>query len=89
MSESNKRTYRIGVTGGVCAGKTLVCKAMEKYGVSVFDTSNIVNNLIQSQPQITQQAVEIFGDYVLDSHGRLATKKLSYLLLTSTQQKTF
>jgi dephospho-CoA kinase len=78
-----KQTIKIGITGGLCSGKTLVGKSLEKYGVSNLDTTDTVMNLVATNPRFIEKAAEHFGEEVQDRQGRFSNKKMTLLLLAS------
>jgi dephospho-CoA kinase len=87
---ARSNTYKIGITGNVCTGKTLVRNILERYGLDTLDPENTVMNLLIDNPaRLGIKLTEDYGSQVLDSRGRLSRKKLSSLLYRDTDKKAF
>ena len=56
--------FQLGLTGGIGSGKTLVCSVFEKLGVPVYYADVEAKNLMNSDPVLKGQIVEIFGEGV-------------------------
>lgn len=84
-----KQTIKIGITGGICSGKSLVGKCLERYGIGNMDTTETINALITTQPKFAEKAIAHFGEEVLDRNGRLSVKKMSSIIMTTTEQQSF
>ncbi|MBY0405267.1 MAG: dephospho-CoA kinase, partial [Cyanobacteria bacterium] len=85
----HKNVIKIGITGSPCSGKSLVGKAIEKYGVSCLDTADIIGNIINSASDFSENAIAIFGDDILDKHKRLSVKKILSLRPTHPDHQKF
>ena len=53
---------KIGVTGGIGSGKTIVCKVFEQLGVPVFNADIYAGQIINQDNRIREQLEEYFGD---------------------------
>lgn len=83
-------TYKIGVTGNVCTGKSLVLSSLRRYGVNILDSEEMAMNLLSDNPQrLSIRLTEHFGPEVIDSRGRLSRKKLAAVLYTDAEKKAF
>jgi len=68
-------SYKIGITGGIGTGKSLVSNILKELGIIVISADEIVREL-QKDPYYLQKIREIFGDNVFDK-GNLDRKKLA------------
>ena len=62
---------KIGITGGIGSGKSVVSKIFKTMGIPVFDADAVAKNIMQVDDQLKQQVIETFGkdtykDGVLD-----------------------
>src|SRR5690606_3411363 len=74
-------TYKIGVTGNICTGKTLVRNMLQRLGASTLDAEEAALQMLADNPRRSPvRLTDYFGDDVLDSRGRLSKKKLAHLL---------
>ena len=53
---------KVGLTGGIGSGKTLVCSVLEKLGVAVYYADSEARRLMNSDPGLVIQISGLFGD---------------------------
>lgn len=70
---------RIGVTGGIGSGKTLVCKIFEQLGVPVY-YADVAAAEVFYRKDIQQRIIQVFGEKLIDDKGFVDRKKLSDLV---------
>ena len=54
-------SYKIGITGNIACGKSLVKGFLEEMSIPVIDADDIVHRLLKSDKQVIEQVSEIFG----------------------------
>jgi dephospho-CoA kinase len=52
---------RIGLTGGIGSGKTIVCKIFEKLGVPVYYADAAAKQIMNEDPVVKKQIIQLFG----------------------------
>lgn len=52
---------KIGVTGGIGTGKTIVCKLFHLLGIPVLDADQVAKKLLNEDEKIILQVIELFG----------------------------
>ena len=67
---------RIGVTGGLCAGKSTVASFFKDLGARVIDADKLVHDLYKKDPVIKKAIRNNFGKKVF-THGKISRKKLA------------
>ena len=70
------RPLRIGLTGGIASGKSVVAELFASRGVPVIDTDRIAREVVEPGEPALAQVVESFGDGILDEAGRLDRRAL-------------
>lgn len=60
---------KIGVTGGIGSGKTLVCQVFEKLGVPVFYADHQARQIYDEDPQVKEAMIRYFGDTIYGPSG--------------------
>lgn len=70
------RPFRVGLTGGIGSGKSVVAAMFSRLGVPVIDADSISRDLTSSPGPVLQQIVTIFGQEVVDHAGNLNRKVL-------------
>lgn len=81
------RTFKIGITGSVCSGKSVVRNILSNYGLSTVDVSNLIYTIVGDNPTLIRKLTKQFGNEVLDQHGRLNRKKLEKLAHSNPNHK--
>lgn len=88
MSLKNK-TYKIGITGSLCSGKSYVCNILKGYGLSVIDSSDMLYTIASNNPALVRQMNKHFDDPVTDRSGHISKKKLKSLMIANPLDKKF
>ena len=62
---------RIGVTGGIGSGKSLVCSMFSRLGVPVLSADDIAKQLMRDDSKLRRGLVEVLGPAVYSPDGEL------------------
>ncbi len=82
--------YKIGLTGGICTGKTYVLKVLEEVGCYTAKADIIAKNIIFSEnSEISSKIVEVFGKDIYDKDSGLNKEKFSKLLFEDPEKRNF
>lgn len=79
---------KIGITGNIGSGKSLVCKIFEHLGVNIF-LSDEETKKLYLLPEIKKQILDYFNDEVYFNDGTLNKKLLSYHLFKNPKALQF
>lgn len=72
MTDATKRPpLRIGLTGGIASGKSVVAEFFAELGVPVIDTDVIARELVAPGQPALDEIRERFGDETIDADGNL------------------
>ena len=77
---------KVGVTGGIGAGKTLVCKIFEVLGVPVYYADEAAKELMQQNEKLIAELKIHFSDAVYDGIN-LNRKYLSNLIFNNPEKR--
>jgi len=87
MHRESDNTLRIGLTGGIASGKSLVADCFAELGVPVIDTDLIARNVVQpGQPALLEIARE-FGSDVLSTDGTLDRPRMRQLIFADESRR--
>jgi dephospho-CoA kinase len=79
---------KIGLTGGICSGKSTVVKFFENYNIKIIDADLIAHEIIKSNQSVFKKIVEHYGKQVLDSQSQqLNRKKLRNIIFTNSNER--
>ena len=73
-------SLRIGLTGGIGAGKSEVSRRLESYGAVVIDADLLARQVVAPGTPGLAQVVEAFGEEVLGPDGALDRERLSEIV---------
>lgn len=68
---------RVGLTGGIGSGKSTVCRLFEELGVRCYDSDSRAKWLMQNDPDLRAELIEIFGEQVYNDNGELDRARLA------------
>jgi dephospho-CoA kinase len=71
---------KIGITGGIGSGKTVVCKIFKLLGVPIFVADHVAKELIDTNSEIKRKLIHLFGPGIYKEDGNVDRKKLASLI---------
>jgi len=78
---------RLGITGGVSSGKTVVCDYLRQMGVTVVSTDQLAKDAVMPGMPAYDKIVKYFGTEILSDDGALDRKKLRKLITEDHKKK--
>jgi dephospho-CoA kinase len=75
----------IGILGGMCSGKSTVAGEFGKLGCKVIDADKIAHELLEKKT-IREKIVGLLGGTVLDSEGKIDSKKLAEIVFSDVDK---
>ena len=72
--------YIIGLTGNICAGKTVVCGMLKELGAAVIDADSVTHDVLKYDSQAIADVGNQFGMKVIDRNGVVDRKKLGNIV---------
>lgn len=67
---------KVGITGGIGSGKSVVCQVFKTLGIPVFNADDAARYLMQNDTTLVQRIQLLLGDDVYES-GKLNKEKVS------------
>lgn len=77
---------QVGVTGGIGAGKSLVCRLLALMGAPVYDADQRARHLMSHHPPLRRQVQEAFGARAYDAAGALDRAYLAERVFADSAQ---
>lgn len=82
--------YKIGLTGGICTGKTFVLKVLEEVGCYTAKADRLAKDIIFSEnSEISAKIVEVFGPEIYDKEKGLNKDRFSKMLFEDPEKRNF
>ncbi|SIT89710.1 dephospho-CoA kinase [Pontibacter indicus] len=77
---------RIGITGGIGVGKTIVCRLFQVLGIPVYDADTRAKWVMQYDLALKQELQEAFGEEAYTSEGQLNRAYLASVVFNNQQR---
>ena len=81
------KPLRIGLTGGIASGKSIVADFFAEHGVPVIDTDTIARKLVEPNKLALDEIRLAFGGKVFDSQGRLDRRFLREFVFSDASRR--
>jgi dephospho-CoA kinase len=78
---------RVGLTGGIGCGKSIVAAMMRKLGCHVLDADELAHRLIEPGQPAYDDIVHEFGREILDATGRIDRRKLGAVVFADSERR--
>jgi len=79
---------RIGITGGIASGKSLVAVILKNLGANVVDADEVYHRLIEPGMPLFERLVARWGNAILDG-GHLDRKKLGAIVFREPDERRY
>lgn len=79
---------RVGLTGGVGAGKSTVAKLLAEHGAVIIDADAIAREVVEPGTPGFAAVVDAFGDEVVGADGALDRPKLASIVFADDEQRS-
>ncbi len=76
---------KIGITGGIGSGKSLVCKVFEKLNVAVYHSDEEAKKLLSNDPEIISKIKRQFGEVIYQDNNALDKNMLAKLIFNDKE----
>jgi dephospho-CoA kinase len=73
-------TLAIGITGGIGSGKSTVCNVFRILGIPVFEADVVAKQLLNSDDNIKNALIALFGNSIYSPSGKLHREKLATII---------
>ena len=78
---------KIGITGGIGSGKSLVCNIFERLGIAVYYADTAAKKIMVSDLILVEQIRQLFGQKAYFADGRLNRSYLSDRIFRDKEKK--
>lgn len=67
---ASQKCLRVGITGGIGSGKSLICKMFNELGIPIYNADMRARWLLEFKPEIVEQVKLVFGEEAYLSDGQ-------------------
>ena len=79
---------RVGLTGGIASGKSLVGSMLEAYGAYLLDTDQVAREVVEPGQPALEALIETFGDSILAADGSLDRRRMRDLVFADADLRS-
>ncbi len=76
-------TVTIGITGGIGSGKSTVCEVFKLLGVPVFEADRVARNLINTNSEIRNELIQLYGTDIYSTDKNINREKLANIIFNN------
>lgn len=87
MSDHDQRRLRIGLTGGIASGKSLVAEKFTELGITVIDTDRVAREIVAPGTPALAEITTAFGTGILGPAGTLDRRTLRATVFADATQR--
>jgi dephospho-CoA kinase len=87
MGRDSDKVLRIGLTGGIASGKSLIANCFNAFGIPVIDTDVIARDVVKPGQPALDEIREQFGAAVLTADGHLDRRAMRELAFDDAAQR--
>ena len=77
---------KVGITGGIGSGKTLVCKVFETLEIPVFNADNEAKKIMNSNSLLQEVLLNEFGEETFNDNGNINNKYFSKIVFENKEK---
>jgi dephospho-CoA kinase len=78
---------RVGLTGGIAAGKTTVARIFASLGATILDADEIAHRLVEKEAPAYQPVIQAFGEEILNPDRSISRPRLARLIFSDPQRR--
>jgi dephospho-CoA kinase len=78
---------KVGLTGGIGCGKTVVRRRLEERGIPTLDADAVVHRLLSGRNEVTRAIEESFGPEVMAPEGSVDRKALGDVVFANEEAR--
>jgi dephospho-CoA kinase len=71
---------KIGITGGIGSGKTIVARVFEQLGIPVYHADYWAKEIMNTEPLVIERLKDLFGKDIYNSDGKADRKRIAELV---------
>lgn len=79
-------TLKVGITGGIGSGKSLVCAVFSMLGAPIYNADARAKELMNSDDKIREGIIENFGEKAFHPEGAIDNKYLANIVFSHPQK---
>lgn len=87
MTDIERSTVVLAITGGIACGKSEVGRVLETMGFKVCDADHVAHQLMVKGSPVFQRIVACFGEEILAGDGEISRPKLGQIVFDDAEKR--
>jgi dephospho-CoA kinase len=87
MADTDRGVLRIGLTGGIASGKSLVADMFASLGIPVIDTDKLAREIVARGQPALAEITQAFGQHILTTDGELDRPRLREIVFQDESRR--
>lgn len=79
----------IGLTGGICSGKTTVANLFSELHIEIIDSDVIARSVVEPNTMAYEKIIQHFGENILTNELAINRKKLAAIIFNDLEEKVW
>ena len=80
---------KVGLTGGIASGKSLVARVFKDLGAHIIDADRIVHDLLESDQQVSKEILDFFGKDIMREDKSIDRRKLGDIIFNDPEKRAW
>jgi dephospho-CoA kinase len=80
---------RVGLTGGIASGKSLVARVFKDLGAHIIDADRIVHDLLEPHQQAWQEVLDFFGTDIMRPDKSIDRRRLGDIVFNDAEKRAW
>jgi len=77
----------VGLTGGICSGKSTVAAMFRRFGATVIDADQVAHELVEPGQPLFETVASAFGREVVGADGRIDRRRLGAMVFADPKAR--
>jgi len=77
----------VGLTGGICSGKSTVAAMFQRFGATVIDADQVARELVEPDQPLFETVASAFGREVVGADGRIDRRRLGAMVFADPKAR--
>ncbi len=83
---SKTKILKIGITGGIGSGKSIICRVFASLGVPIYDADSRARWIMNNHPTLKEEVIAEFGVQAYDHNGQLNRAYMAELVFNDSNK---
>lgn len=78
---------KVGLTGGIASGKSLVARIFKDLGAHIIDADRIVHDLLESDQEVYKEVLDFFGKDIMRADKSIDRRKVGDIVFNDAEKR--